>query len=109
MELALAQSEGAWLPQLFPEANLERALLAAPAGDRVVLDPGGAPFTSVTLASTPPSIVIALGPEGGIEEDEYEAVLRAGFAPVSLGSSILRFETAGVVAMGIARTLLSNQ
>jgi 16S rRNA (uracil1498-N3)-methyltransferase len=108
MELALAQSEGAWLPQLFPEANLERALLAAPAGDRLVLDPGGTPLTSVSLASTPPSIVIALGPEGGIEEDEYEAVLRAGFTPVSLGSSILRFETAGVVALGMARTLLPN-
>ena len=108
MELALAQSEGAWLPQLFPEANLERALLAAPSGDRVVLDPAGMPMTATTRTATPASIVIALGPEGGIEEDEFEAVTRAGFTPVSVGPTILRFETAGIVAMGIARTLLSN-
>jgi 16S rRNA (uracil1498-N3)-methyltransferase len=109
MELAMAQSEGAWLPQLFPEANLERALLAAPAGDRLMLDPGGTPFTAAPRTATPASIVIALGPEGGIEEDEYEAVARAGFMPVSLGPTILRFETAGIIAMGIARTMLSNR
>jgi hypothetical protein len=44
MQSALAQSEGAWLPQVFPEAPLDRALLAAPPGDRVVLDPAGSPM-----------------------------------------------------------------
>ena len=41
---ALAQSEGAWLPQLFPDATLERALLAAPVGERLTLYPDAPPL-----------------------------------------------------------------
>lgn len=106
MENALAQSEGAWLPQLFPEANLERALLASPEGARVVLDPAGELLTGLPAADRSNGIVIAVGPEGGIESDEMADVVAAGFRPVSIGPTILRFETAAIVALGIARTLL---
>jgi len=105
---ALAQSEGAWLPQLFPDATIDRALLAAPAGDRVTLDPDAPPFHLApgTTALTP--VVIALGPEGGLEPDEIEALDAAGFRRVSMGPTILRFETAGVGALALARTALSS-
>lgn len=106
MTSALAQSEGAWLPQPFPEATLERALLAAPPGDRVVLDPAGAPMVGPAAASLQEPIVLAVGPEGGIEADELEALIAAGFRPVRLGPTILRFETAAVAALAIARTAL---
>ncbi len=109
MEGALAQSEGAWLPQLFPDATLERALLAAPQGDRVTLDLDAAPFTGPASASAISApLVLALGPEGGLEPDELEALATAGFRRVSLGPSILRFETAGLAAIAIARTALSS-
>lgn len=111
MELALAQSEGAWLPQLFPEANVERAILAASDGVRCVLAPDGAPLIGGTdaplAASTPPPITLAIGPEGGIEPDELALLLDAGFRAVSVGPSILRFETAALAALSMARTLLS--
>ena len=103
---ALAQSQGAWIPQIFPEANLERALLAAPPGDRIVLDGVGEPLVGVGAAPLLAPVVIALGPEGGIEEDELGTVKEAGFRVASLGTSILRFETAGVAAIAIARTCL---
>ncbi len=102
---ALAQSEGAWLPQPFPEAPLERALLAAPPGDRLVLDPAGLPMVGTAAALQEP-IVLAIGPEGGIEADELDALVAAGFRPVRLGPTILRFETAAVAALAIARTAL---
>ena len=38
MIAALVQSEGAWLPEIHPDAPLDRALLALPDGDRIVLD-----------------------------------------------------------------------
>ncbi len=107
MEGAMAQSEGAWLPQLFPEANVERALLAAPEGDRVVLDPDGDPLVGVNAATLTVPLTIAVGPEGGIELDEMEALERAGFRRASLGATILRFETAAVAALAIARTVLA--
>jgi 16S rRNA (uracil1498-N3)-methyltransferase len=104
MEGALAQSEGAWLPQPFPEANLERAILAAPAGDRVVLDPAGAPLVGPSSPPLRQPLVIAVGPEGGIERDELAQLTRAGFRPVGLGPTILRFETAAMAALAMART-----
>ena len=106
MTSALAQSEGAWLPQPFPEATLERALLAAPPGDRLVLEPAGAPMVGPAAAALQEPIVLAIGPEGGIEADELEALMAAGFRPVRLGPTILRFETAAVAALAIARTAL---
>jgi 16S rRNA (uracil1498-N3)-methyltransferase len=106
MTSALAQSEGAWLPQPFPEATLERALLAAPTGDRLVLDPAGAPMVGSAAVPMQEPIVLAIGPEGGIEADELEALVSAGFRPVRLGPTILRFETAAVAALAIARTAL---
>lgn len=105
---ALAQSEGAWLPQIFPDAPLDRALLAAPVGDRVTLDPDARPFTGASAVPVHAPLVIVLGPEGGLESDEMDALDAAGFRRVSLGSTILRFETAGVAALAIARTALSS-
>lgn len=108
MEGALAQSEGAWLPQPFPEATVERAILAAPQGDRVVLDPAGAPLVGPAAAAMAQPLVIAVGPEGGLERDELEQLQLAGFRPVSLGPTILRFETAAMAALAMARTSLGR-
>lgn len=108
MEGALAQSEGAWLPQPFPEATLERAILAAPAGDRIVLDPHGPPLVGRSARLLQEPVVITVGPEGGIERDELQALGQAGFRRASLGPSILRFETAGLAALAIARTALAG-
>lgn len=107
MEGALAQSEGAWLPQIFPEALPERAALAAPPGDRVLLLPGGTPLVGAGSQPLREPVTLALGPEGGFEPSEIELLIAAGFRMASIGSSILRFETAGIAALAIVRTALS--
>ena len=43
-------------------------------------------------------IVIVVGPEGGISEEELVAFAAVGAEPVRLGSSVLRTSTAGVAA-----------
>lgn len=103
MQGAMAQSHSAWLPQLFPEATIERAVHAAPEGTRLVLDAGGAPLAAPRGDAMTGPVTVAIGPEGGFELDELHALHEAGFESVSLGSSILRFETAAVVALGILR------
>ena len=108
MEQALAQSEGAWLPQIFPEASPERAALAAPPGDRIVLDPRGLPLVGMSAQSIAVPTTFALGPEGGFEGDELDVLTAAGFRLASIGNTILRFETAGVSALAIARTALAG-
>ncbi|HVS60640.1 MAG TPA: RsmE family RNA methyltransferase [Gemmatimonadaceae bacterium] len=104
MTSALIQSGGGWLPDVFPESTIERAVAAAPLGTRLLLAKDGEPIVGVPMR-TP--ITIALGPEGGMEQSERDAFIRAAFLPVKLGESTLRFETAGVAAVAIAAALLA--
>jgi len=104
MAAALTQSRGAWLPLLHPDATLERAIAAAPAGARFLLDPAGEPLFSQSVSAP---VTIAVGPEGGIEPEERNALVAAGFIPASLGTTTLRFETAAIAALAIARSALA--
>ena len=106
MIAALEQSGGAWLPTLYPDAPLDRALIATPAGTRLLLDPAGGPM--LTAAAVPPT-TIAIGPEGGLDDAERASLIDGGFSPVSIGSTILRFETAAIVGLAIARASLATQ
>ncbi len=54
------------------------------------------------------SCALAVGPEGGFEELEIEALRQEGFKPVSLGGRILRVETAAIVGMGIVQYSLGD-
>ena len=104
MIAALIQSGGGWLPDIFPEATVERAVAAAPLGTRLILAKDGEPIVGVPM-KTP--VTIALGPEGGMEPAERDAFIGAAFLPVKLGESTLRFETAGVAAVAIASASLA--
>lgn len=105
MAAALAQCEGPYIPTTFPDATVERAVAAAPAGARWLLDPDGAPVAGERPAGP---VTIALGPEGGLERAEQAQLASAGFRPVSLGGNVMRFETAGVAALAVARALLAQ-
>jgi 16S rRNA (uracil1498-N3)-methyltransferase len=104
MTSALTQSGGAWLPVIYPDATLDRAIAACPAGARWLLDAEGEPVTSQPLTAP---LTVALGPEGGVEPAERADLLAAGFTPVKLAPVTLRFETAGIAALGIVRAALS--
>jgi 16S rRNA (uracil1498-N3)-methyltransferase len=102
---ALEQSGGAWLPVLLPDETLDVALAAEHTGARLVLDPGGEPVGSVLPPHGTP-VAIALGPEGGLDPDERAAFAAAGWRSASLGRNVLRFETAAIAAIAIARALI---
>jgi 16S rRNA (uracil1498-N3)-methyltransferase len=102
---ALEQSGNPWLPAIFPEATVERALAAAPSGTRLLLDAAGDALRSARLAAP---VTIALGPEGGLEDDEREAFVGAGFSPVSIAGNVLRFETAGIAALALVHALVEE-
>jgi 16S rRNA (uracil1498-N3)-methyltransferase len=105
MIAALTQCGGGWLPELHPDAPVDRAAAAAPAGTRLVLDPAGEPLAELPL---PGAVSIAVGPEGGIEPDELALLEAAGFRRARLAANILRFETAGVAGLAVARALLDR-
>ena len=83
---AAAQCRRPWLPEVTEVCRLAD-----------VPGPAGAPITLADAGGGPPGLdrpVLAVGPEGGWDGDE-----RAAFGPpVGLGPTILRAETAAIVA-----------
>lgn len=107
---ALEQSGGAWLPEQFAEMSLDVALQTTGASHGILLDADGEPFTGpsspFTIHQSPFTGQLAVGPEGGLEPEERELFLAAGWRPASLGANVLRFETAAIAALAIVRSLI---
>lgn len=47
------------------------------------------------------SVLAVLGPEGGFEDAEAERLLQAGLRPISLGHSVMRWETAALYLLSL--------
>lgn len=102
---ALEQCGDAWLPELLPECEATQMIPNVATGGAILLDERGQPLLDV-LATAHAPVVLALGPEGGLEPSERDAFDDAGWRGASLGSNVLRFETAGIAALAITRALL---
>ncbi|WP_461209424.1 16S rRNA (uracil(1498)-N(3))-methyltransferase [Desulfocurvus sp. DL9XJH121] len=82
-------------------AEVAREAAASPARYLLHEDrEAGAPLTAARVESTD-DVVCVLGPEGGFAPGEAETLMDAGFAPVSLGPGVLRWETAALLALGL--------
>ena len=70
----------------------------APSGNRLMLDPeAGTPLHAVALTDAP--VVLLVGAEGGLSDEELAAARHSGFIGVGLGPRVLRTETAALVAL----------
>ena len=107
MVAALEQCAGAWLPVVEPEAESVSVLSTAVSGHAVLLDGLGQPIVDV-LGEAHAPLVLACGPEGGLEPAERAAFAHNGWRAASLGSNVLRFETAGIAGLALARALLRS-
>lgn len=78
---------------------VDTAGLAAMAGDwqLVVLEPTAS--ASILEVPIERDVLLIVGPEGGIEPGELEALEAAGAAPVRLGEHVLRTSTAGLAGI----------
>ena len=102
---ALKQSESARLPEIMPVMDLESWIGSGALGDRprIVLDRDARPLARVLDGWTgSPSLVLLVGPESGLTEDELRASVAAGFQPAWLAWTILGLETAATAALAIA-------
>lgn len=59
--------------------------------------------TPIATGTTPASVALLVGPEGGLTEGEIEAAQRCGFESLSLGPRVLRTETAPLAALAIVQ------
>lgn len=96
---AAKQARRSWFPQVHELATTaEVAELIGSAELAVVLhEEAVEPIAGLAL---PPSgrVVLVVGPEGGVAEEEIEAFAAAGARSVRLGHEVLRTSTAGVAA-----------
>jgi 16S rRNA (uracil1498-N3)-methyltransferase len=83
---------GGWLTEA-------RALDAA----RFVLLPEG--DSALGRQAPSPTVVLLVGPEGGLDENEVKMARLAGFLPVRMGNRVLRTETAAMAGLAAVQTL----
>jgi len=61
------------------------------------------------LDTSPETVVLTIGPEGGFSPAEAERFVAAGFKPFTVGDTILRTETAALYAQAAVRILLGEK
>ena len=114
---AARQSRRAWIPTVI--GPMSTALLGAYIGERVeagaaalVLHESAGRALGDVLAELPAtradSILLVVGPEGGLSDEEVDTLTRAGAVPVRLGPTVLRTSTAAAVALGALGVLTSR-
>ena len=69
-------------------------------GRKLVAHPTGEAIASA-LAGDFDQVSVVVGPEGGLSDPEVEVAIQHGWTLVSLGSSILRIETAAAALAAI--------
>ena len=104
---AAKQARRAWFPEVTEVAGTDDVVrLLEKASVPVVLhEAASGPLADLPVPGQA-EIVIVVGPEGGIADEELAAFAAVGAEPVRLGSSVLRTSTAGVAATAalLART-----
>jgi 16S rRNA (uracil1498-N3)-methyltransferase len=100
---ASEQSRRASAPEIVLPQSLSRAVAAA-SGNRIVLAESEGQMTLKEALQTPTAsreITLAFGPEGGWTDSELKLFGETGWSAASLGSTILRAETAVIAAAAI--------
>jgi len=99
---AMKQSRRAWLPEIRPSMELAGLVDALPENALLLLASGdGRPAAELAIPANVNEVVILVGPEGGFTDAEVEQILATGAITVRLVDSVLRTETAAVLATGL--------
>ena len=109
---AAEQSERLSIPELRPPERMERVLAAWPPERRLIVcdETGGVEPLGEAAARLPPGpAALLVGPEGGFEQRELDAVEKLSFVTrVGLGPRVLRAETAAVAALAVFQAVAGD-
>jgi 16S rRNA (uracil1498-N3)-methyltransferase len=100
---ASEQARRARLPELETPISVDEALQMGPSYRYVLEEAGAPPILSTLPRDRKPvdRVALLVGPEGGWTDRERAAIAAANWTAVSLGSNILRAETAAVAGLAI--------
>ena len=104
------QSRRVRLPVIEAVTTLKDALAAAQSQLKLMLSeqPEARPLRKILRDRTADTVALAIGPEGGWTNPEFSAAEQAGFEEASLGSLILRTETAVTACLASLNYALDN-
>lgn len=95
------QSRRAWVPPVRPVASTRQvAELIAASTAALVLHESATEGLSAQPLPPRGELLLVVGPEGGLDDDELAAFAAAGARTVRLGPQVLRTSTAAAVALG---------
>lgn len=106
---AAKQSRRPDIPEIAPYCAFKEAISCCDKNGLKIMLKQGSGIISLKefLKKIPPlteeknEATILVGPEGGLSEEEIKEAVKSGFTCVSLGSGILRTETAAIIGVGI--------
>ncbi|MDD5005958.1 MAG: RsmE family RNA methyltransferase [Candidatus Omnitrophica bacterium] len=110
-ESSLKQSGNLFLPQI-DFLNFEGLMRLKLDGDfdlAVIPNLAGSTQNLKDVLEKKPAknILVAIGPEGDFSKEEIDSAQQAGFISVSLGDSVLKVDTAAIVAAGFIKLYFS--
>jgi 16S rRNA (uracil1498-N3)-methyltransferase len=96
------QARRAWLPGVPDLVTTEQVAdrIAAAAGAVVLHEAAATPLSSLELPAGG-EILLVVGPEGGLTDEEVATLTAAGGRPARLGPTVLRTSTAGAAAAAV--------
>ena len=102
---AAEQSRRLAVPELSDPIKLKAYLAAEHAASRVVLAENEKEVQLRDLLEGNSEVTLAIGPEGGWADGDLEQFANSGWTAASLGSTILRAETAAIAALAVVQAL----
>ena len=97
---AAKQARRSWLPDVAPLASTEDVVHLIGGADLAVVLHEAATASLADIAVPPDGrLLVVVGPEGGLSDEEIGAFTEAGAVSVRLGAEVLRTSTAGVAAV----------
>jgi 16S rRNA (uracil1498-N3)-methyltransferase len=109
---ALQQSGAPEVPLIDEPRTLQEAVGEAAEGEvRIVFHQvrRGNARLHTCLAGTVREVLLVIGPEGGLSDEELDILVSRGFTPITIGASVLRTETAAVFAVAAIQAILQER
>ncbi len=105
---ASKQSRRAWVPEVSELATTPLVVSRLRTGCGLVLHEAASEAIARAAVPNAGEVVLVIGPEGGISDEELIRFAEAGAQPVRLGSPVLRTSTAGAAALAAVSVRLGR-
>lgn len=103
---ASKQSLRAFIPEVLPPCEVRDLSATIPGARIIALDPDAeTPLSAIDVDDHTP-LVLVVGPEGGLDQDEIQQVVSTGGVHARLGSTVLRTSSAGPAALAVLNVKL---